>query len=183
MAEGRILVLATAALLGQACASISVNHEFDPDANFTAYESYDWMPTESRRVDLRARDPMVEQRIRDAIETELRAKGLRRVESGEPDVRIGYLLVLEDGVASNTMYENSAPDWRYRTYGPATTATRTTIFTTGTLVIDVFDAEEKALIWRGAAEGQVKQTQDPDRRRKRIDDAVKKILAKYPPSG
>jgi hypothetical protein len=105
------------------------------------------------------------------------------VESGEADVRIGYLLVLEDAVDSQTMYESSAPDWRYRTYGPATTTTRTTLFTTGTLVIDVFDVEEKALVWRGAAEGQVKQNQDPEKKRERIEEAVRKILAEFPPGG
>jgi hypothetical protein len=167
--------------LAQACASISVDQEFDPDANFAAYRTFDWMPTESRRVDLRARDPLVERRIRDAIERELGAKGLRQAGSDEPDVRIAYLLVLQDGLDSQTLYEASDPDWRYRTYGPATTATRTQLLTTGTLVIDVFDTESKVMVWRGVAEGQVKEMQDPDKRIARINDAVKRILAKFPP--
>ena len=179
----RVFVLAASALLAQACASISVDREFDPDANFAAYQTFDWMPTESRRVDLRARDPMVEQRIRDAIERELGAKGLQKAGSDEPDVRIAYLLVLQDGLDPQTMYETSDPDWRYRTYGPARTATRTQFLTTGTLVIDVFDSGRKELVWRGVAEGEVKDIQDPEKRTARINSAVKDILAEFPPKG
>lgn len=181
MEVGKILFIVISALLIPACASISVDQEFDPEANFAAYQTFGWMPMESRRVDLRARDPMVEQWIRDAIERELGAKGLRAAGSDEPDVRIAYLLVLQDGLDSQTIYEASDPNWRYRTYGPATTATRTQLLTTGTLVIDVFDAEKKALVWRGVAEGQVREVQDPDKRTARINDAVKRILAKFPP--
>jgi hypothetical protein len=183
MRTWRTLLLFLTVSVAGACASIEVNHEADPEADFGAYGTYDWMPAESRRVDLRARDPLDEQRLRDAIEAELRDKGLRKVDSGEPDILIGYLLVLEDGMDSQTMYVQSDPDWRYRTYGPATTTTRTTDFTMGTLIIDVHDVEEKALVWRGVAEGQVDQTQDPEKRRARINKAVQKILEEFPPTG
>jgi hypothetical protein len=181
---GLVAVLITVGLgLMNSCASISVEHEFDPEADFRSYESFDWMPAESRRVSLRARNPMVETRIRDAIAAELRSKGLRPSSSGEPDVRIGYLLVLEDGVDSQTIYEGDAADWRYRTYGPARATTTNKAFTVGTLVIDVFDVDEKALVWRGAAEGQVDQTRSPEDQRERIFDAVQKILRNFPPGG
>ncbi|MGW8268007.1 MAG: DUF4136 domain-containing protein [Longimicrobiales bacterium] len=181
MVPGKIPALAVSVLLIQGCASISVSHEFDPDADYPSYRTFDWMPTESRRVDLRARDPMVEQRIRDAIQREMEAKGLRKVDSADPDVRIGYLLVLDEGVDSQTVYERADPDWRYRTYGPTTTTTRSQMLTVGTLVIDVFDSARKESVWRGIAEGQVREEQDPEKRRTRINDAVKKILADYPP--
>ena len=181
MGPGRIPALVASALLIQGCASISVSSDFDPYADYASYRTYDWMPTESRRVDLRARDPMVEQRIRDAIERELRAKGLEKVDSPDPDIRIGYLLVLDEGVDSQTLYERADPDWRYRTYGPSATTTRSQMLTTGTLVIDVFDSARKESVWRGVAEGQVREEQDPEKRRARINEAVKKILAGYPP--
>jgi hypothetical protein len=53
----------------------------------------------------------------------------------------------------------------------------------GTLVIDVFDVEKKALVWRGVAEGQVRQSQDADKQKERINDAVRKILEEFPPGG
>ena len=178
-----VLLLTVGNGILSSCASIQVEHEFDPETDFQSYQTYDWMPAESRRVSLRARNPMVETRIRDAIEAELRSKGMSLSSGGEPDVRIGYLLVLEDGVDSQTMYQGDAADWRYRTYGPARATTTNTTFTVGTLVIDVFDVEEKALVWRGAAEGQVDQTRSPEDQRERIFDAVKQILGEFPPGG
>ena len=84
----KTLASASAISVAMACAGIgiTVNHEFDPEASFAAFGTYDWMPAESRRVGLRTRDPMVEQRIRDAIEGELRGKGLRRIESCETKI-------------------------------------------------------------------------------------------------
>lgn len=177
------LALLTVILSAPGCAGITVNHEFDPDAGFASYRTYDWMPTEARRVDLRARDPMVEQWIRDAIQRELGAKGFRIAEGSEPDVRIGYLLVLEDNLDSQTLYESSDPDWRYRSYGPLTATTRSGMLTSGTLVVDVFDVARKESVWRGVAEGPVKGTVEPEKRRERIHEAVKKILEDFPPKG
>jgi hypothetical protein len=183
MFSGRVLVLAAVALSAQACAGISVSRQFDPDVDFSAYRSYDWMPTERRRVDLRARDPLIEQRIRDAIEMELGAKGLQKVPPEEADIRIGYLLVLEESVDAQEIYTGAAPNWQYRTYGPGTTTQQTRLLTTGTLLIDVFDAGKNEMVWRGVAEGQVKEIQDPEKRRARINEAVGKILAEFPPKG
>jgi hypothetical protein len=181
MVPGKILSLTASAALALGCASISANSEFDPDADYASYQTYDWMPSESRRVDLRARDPLVDQRIRDAIERELGAKGLQKVSSGDPDVRIGYLLVLEESVDAQTIYTGAAPDWQYRSYGPGTTTQQTRLLTTGTLLIDVFDVGKNEMVWRGVAEGQVKEIQDPEKRRARINEAVGKILAQFPP--
>lgn len=181
MAPGKTLALVALALHAQACASISVEHQFDPEADYASYHTYDWMPTDSRRIDLKASDPLVEQRIRDAIDRELGAKGLRKADSSDPDIRVAYLLVLDEELDSQTLYERADPDWRYRNYGPSTLTTRSGLLTVGTLVIDVFDTRRKESVWRGVAEGQVKQDQDPEERRKRINDAVGKILAEFPP--
>jgi len=177
----KILVLAVSAPLAAACAGISVNHEFDPNADYEAYRSWDWLPTEARRVDLRARDPAIEEQIREAIEGELGGKGLQKLASGEPAVRVRYLLVLDEGLESQTVYERADPDWRYRNYGPATPTTRTGMLAVGTLVIEIFDTGRKELVWRGVAEGEVRRDQDPEKRRARIQEAVGKILAEYPP--
>ena len=89
----------------------------------------------------------------------------------------------EDGVDSQSMYERSDPDWRYRTYGPETITTRTQAYTIGTLVIDVFEVERKALVWRGVGEGQTRQDQDAAKQEARINEAVRMILAEFRRTG
>jgi hypothetical protein len=177
----KILVLAASAPLAAACAGISVEHHFDPQADYATYRTWGWLPSESRRVDLRARDPAVEGHIREAIERDLEGKGLQKADSGEPAIRVGYLLVLDEGLESQSLYERADPDWRYRNYGPATTTTRTGMLTVGTLVIDIFDTGRRELVWRGIAEGDVRPDQEPEQRQARINEAVRKILAEYPP--
>jgi hypothetical protein len=177
----KMLGLLAAAALSQACAGISVEHDFDPQADYAAYQSWDWLPSEGRRVDLRVRDPAIEGELRAAIEGGMEARGLRKVASGEPAVRVGYRLVLDEGLESWVLYEPSGSDWRYRNYGPARTTTHTGMLTVGTLVIDIFDTRRKELVWRGIAEGDVRPNQPPEKRRARINEAVRKILAEYPP--
>jgi hypothetical protein len=181
MIPWRTLLLGALVLLAQACASVTVEREFDPDARFETYRTFDWMPREGRRVDLRVRAPEVDGEIRAAIERELGAKGVRRMATEEPDIRVGYLLVLDQSLDSQTIYEGADPNWRYRTYGPGTVTTHMGTLIFGTLVIDVFDAERRESVWRGVAEGQVRENQDAAKRRARIDKAVKSILAEFPP--
>jgi hypothetical protein len=43
------------------------------------------------------------------------------------------------------------------------------------------DAESKELIWRGTAKAEIQNVDTPEKREKLINEAVEKILGKYPP--
>jgi hypothetical protein len=66
------LLCSTASLSAQ-----EVRYNYDRDANFTAYKSYQW--SERGRV---ARDQLADQDIRRAVESQLAQKGLQKTESG-----------------------------------------------------------------------------------------------------
>ncbi|MNF17893.1 hypothetical protein D3C80_2216700 [compost metagenome] len=57
--------------------------------------------------------------------------------------------------------------------------TSVTTTTEGTLYIDLVDAKKKELIWQGEGIGVL--TQNIKHKDERIQEFVKKILAKYPP--
>jgi hypothetical protein len=183
MRAGRLITLAVGLLAVQACTHFTVESDYDREADFSAYATYDWMPPETRRIDLRVRDPRAHELIQDAIQDELGAKSLRRAEGADPDLLIGYHLALDEGLDSQTLYQGSAADWQYRTYGNPTTRNQSLMYSVGTLVIDVFDAAKEELIWRGVVEGDVKQNPDPDQRKERIEKAVQKMLEDFPPGG
>jgi hypothetical protein len=44
------------------------------------------------------------------------------------------------------------------------------------------DAKSKKMIWRGAAKAKVQNVDTPEKSEKLINEAVKEILKKYPPS-
>jgi hypothetical protein len=54
-------------------------------------------------------------------------------------------------------------------------------YTEGTLVLDLVDGEKGELAWRGTAQAEVTQTQDPEKRQQRIRKAVAEILQQFPP--
>jgi hypothetical protein len=181
MRAGRLITLAVGLLAVQACAHFTVDSDYDREADFSAFATYDWMPPETRRIDLRVRDPRAHELIQDAVQEELGAKSFRRAEGADPDLLIGYHLALDEGLDSQTLYTGSPADWQYRTYGLGRTTNQNLMYTEGTLVIDFFDAAKEELIWRGVAEGHVKQSTDADERKKRIEEAVNQILRDFPP--
>jgi hypothetical protein len=61
--------------------------------------------------------------------------------------------------------------------------TRTTAreYTVGTLVIDLFDARQRELVWRAVGEGKVNEQQrTPEESQERINQVVAQILEDFP---
>jgi hypothetical protein len=164
-----------------ACASTpTVTIDHDPAAQFGNYHSYSW------REKAEKAPPLVAQRIVDAVDAQLRAKGWTLTPSGGD-------VVLAAHVASRQEYEldtfYSDPYWGgwgwYRGWGPGWgmrsgfDTTRVRSYTVGTLVLDMFDASTKQAIWRGTAEGTVRR--DPAKLTADIQTAVTKMFADFPP--
>ena len=179
-------VVLLAVFMTSACSGISVNQDFNPAADFAALSTWDWMPVPNQTSD----NPLVDQRVRAAVEAGLQAKGLRKVDSGEPTFRVGYQIILEDKVNYQTVNSYYGTGWGYRGIygvrgGPVmgTSQTYATEYTMGSLVIDFFDVSSKELVWRGSAEGKINETADPVQRQERAQEAVTKILEQFPPNG
>ena len=49
----------------------------------------------------------------------------------------------------------------------------------GTLVVDIFDAKSKQLLWRGTAQDELKDK--PEQREKQIEKGTKKLFKDFPP--
>ena len=123
------------------------------------------------------------QRFRRAIESELVSRGLQKTTSGQPDLFVGYQVALDDRVDYQTVNNYWGTDWGYRgVYGGGVMGTRTYSieYTVGTLVIDLFDASRRELVWRGAGEGRVNAARNPQERQEQINQAVTLILEEFP---
>jgi hypothetical protein len=156
------LLLATALM---SCSSVAVKSDFDPNANFAQYKTFDFMPH-------RTGNPLNNKRVEAAIEQELIAKGLQKQTEGRPDLLVAYHTNVKDKIDVDTY------GYRYGRYGRRV-GTYTTVqkYQQGTLVVDLVDAKEKELIWRGWAKGEASDSVSKEK----VDDTVAKILAKYPP--
>ena len=64
--------------------------------------------------------------------------------------------------------------------GVASSTTRTTTVTEGTLVIDVWDADTESMVWRSIATSPL--SQNPEQNTNRINRAVERAFNEFPPS-
>lgn len=185
----RVLAAAVLTTVLAACSGIATSYDFDPSFDFAEATTWDWMPAPpTRRGDTRADNRLVDQRIRAAIELAMDEKGMQKVE-GDPDLRVGFHLALDDAVSYETMNSYYGPGWGYGMYrypyggtmAMSTSTTRERRYTVGSLIIDVFDVNAQELVWRGTGEGEVHQARDPEERQRRADEAVFQIMRSFPP--
>ena len=92
------LALATVPVALSACSGVTVNYDFDPNANFPGYSSWAWM---EMRANPQLTD-LQQSRVRSSVETALAAKGMERVR-GEPDFWVGYQVILDEEISYNTV--------------------------------------------------------------------------------
>ncbi len=148
-------IVVAAFLTGAAYAQkpqIQWNEEYD----FEAMETFQWQVTPESSLE--NVNPFMHSRIIAAIEYELTAGGLTEVNSN-PDVYVTYHTSSEDRVRISTdswgygVGGYGRGGWGYYGYGyggPVSTTTRVHEYEEGTLVVDIWDAEEQELVWRGS---------------------------------
>ena len=180
--RARILSAAALTLIVGACGGIQVAYDYNPEADFTRYRTFAWAEGSGSGDDSRVNNDLVDQRFLRAIESELVSRGMEKTASGQPDVFVGYQMALDDRVSYQTVNSYYGTGWGYRGVygGVGTSRTTSTEYTVGTLVIDVYDARQRELVWRGSGEGKVNQARDPEESQERINQAVTRIFRDFP---
>ena len=153
--------------------------DYDEEADFSSFKTFAWGPTPE--ASLKDSSPLMHSRIKNAIEYQLTTGGL--VEDTEnPDLYVTYHGEEEEEmrIDTHTWGYGFGRRWRWDPYwGSGFGDTTTTVHTydVGTLIIDIWDAEAKQLIWRGSATGTIPSS--PEKQAKKIDDAVAKIARQW----
>lgn len=166
-----VTLLVWTALLGASFAQ-EVKTDYDHHANFAGYRTYSWEKVQTR-------DPLLVDRIKDAVNRDLTAKGWSQVDSGG-DVCIVAMDITRNQQTLNTFYDGFGGGWRWRGFGGFGDATTTTeTYQVSTLVVDLFDAKSKTLIWRGSSSDTL--SNNADKNTKNLDKGVQKMFAHFPP--
>src|SRR5260221_846514 len=132
-----ILLLSASASFAQ-----QVKTDYDRGADFSQYKTYSWKKVQTQ-------DLLWVDRIKEAVNSALTAKGLTAVESGG-DVAIVAIEMTQNQRTLNTFYDGFGGGWRWGGgFGHATTTVDN--YKVGTLVVDLFDAKTKKSILRGSA--------------------------------
>jgi Domain of unknown function (DUF4136) len=160
-----MFVVFTAASFGQ-----QVKTDYDHSANFSQYKTYSWEKVQTK-------DPLMVDRIKDAVNGALTAKGWTRLDS-DGDVSVVAMEITRNQQTLNTFYDGFGGGWRWGGgFGDATTTTET--YKVGTLVVDLFDTKTKNLIWRGSSSDTL--SNNADKNTKNLDKGVQKMFAHFPP--
>ena len=157
-----------AALLLIAAAAAKTTTDYDHKLNFGNYKTYSWGKVETA-------DSLWDQRVKDAVDNQLAAKGWTQVPSGG-DVLVNAFGKTQEEHTLNTFY-NGFPGWRWGGFGDSTTTVDT--YKVGTLVVDLFDANTRNLIWRGTASDTL--ASNPDKNTRKLDSNVQKLFKHFPP--
>ena len=161
---GSALLFATAAFAQQ------VKTDYDRSTNFSQYKTYSWEKVQTQ-------DPLWVDRIKEAVNTALTAKGLTPVASGG-DVSIVAIEMTKNQQNLNTFYDGFGGGWRWGGgFGNATTTVDN--YKVGTLVVDLFDSKTKTVIWRGSSSDTL--SDKSDKNIKNLDKGVQKMFEHFPP--
>jgi hypothetical protein len=150
-----------------------VKYNFDQSADFSKYHTYKWVEIKGGVHP----NQLVDQQIKAAIDSQLVAKGLSKVEADPADLYVGYQIAVDQEKQFNAF---GSPGWGWRMGGGMGSITTSTI-NIGTLVIDMYDPAMKQLVWRGTGTKSVEPSGNPEKNQKNLEKSVAKILKKYPP--
>ncbi|HSI71301.1 MAG TPA: DUF4136 domain-containing protein [Gillisia sp.] len=173
-------VLLLLAVTMVSCNTVRVASDYDQQADFNQYQTYAFFKPGIDEAEISDLD---KKRILRAIETEMAAKGFTKSE--DPDLLVNIFTKTKENI---NIYQNHMMGWggwgwggwgwgmHPWHWGPQTAVGRSS---DGTLYIDFVAAEDKELVWQGM--GTAALAKDVNRKQKRINEIVQKILETYPP--
>jgi Domain of unknown function (DUF4136) len=175
----RLAPLAISAVALASCATtMNVSSHVDAGVSFAQYQSYDWgpadaLPTGDSRLD---KDPFFQDHVQGAVERELARKNYKRsAPGGTPDLLIHYHASINERIDVNRV------DREHGYCYDDDCQARVVEYEAGTLVLDIVDSRTSRVIWRGGAQDSVESIlNDQDRMARKIDEAVRRMLARFP---
>jgi Domain of unknown function (DUF4136) len=157
----------------------NVRTDFDHQANFSQYKTYSWQ-------EIKPADSLWDARIKRAVDAQLAAKGWTQVDNGG-DVAIVAIKTTQTQRTLQTFYDGlgGGGGWGWRRFGGGgfggfgESETTEQDYKDGTLIIDMYDAKNKQLIWRGSAEDTL--SSKAEKNEENLEKGVAKMLKNFPP--
>ena len=157
-----IVFLAEGALLAD-----RVRTDYDHRVDFSKYRTFMWIK------EAKPDAPFMKDRIMQAVNRQLEARGLKLVEEGA-DLAVGAHLATDERRTWETYY--SGGGWRWGGGGWSRTVERT--YDVGTLTVDLFDARSKRILWQGVARRNLSSR--PERQTRRFERQIERMFRDFP---
>ena len=178
--NGKLIALCSLLTLVMGCSSMKVNNDYDHQADFSSYKTYAWHESDQSLEDT---NPLAHERLVSAVDGQLSAKGFQKV-SSNPDVFVTYHTDEDQQMSLNTSYMGggwgAGPGWGWGG-GMGSSTTTVQKYNVGSVVLDMWDAKQKRLVWRGTASDTI--SDNPQKNAEKITKATQKLFESYPPAG
>ena len=165
------MITVMAMCLGTILVAQSISVDFDKSVDFSRFKTYAWVPGTS------VPDELNHKRIQRAVEDQLLAKGLAKVDTRSgPDLLVTYHASVDRDLQI-TGYGGGLP---YRWGGGSLNARAEQIYK-GTVVVDLVDAGSRAIVWRATATRDLDLGANAEKRDRNIARTAEKMFKNYPP--
>jgi hypothetical protein len=175
--RSKIMLAAGFAFLVAGCGSgISTSTDYDPSASFAGYSTYTWIDSEGQV------DDITSSRIRQSVDAGMAARGFSK-DARDPDLAISYQVPTRERTSFNTVNTGWGGGYGWGGWGMGMGTSTTTQYnwTEGSLILALFDADTKNMVWTGTATTDLDDSRTPQERQELVDEAVGKLLADFPP--
>ena len=154
--------------------------DFDKDANFGTLMTF------TSKIGTSWGNPLGEKRVTDEIAQTLTEKGWTAAAADKADAIVVLHGATEKEKTLNTFYSGTGGygGYGWRGWGGAgmsmgTATTTESEYVVGTLVVDIFDAKSKQLLFRGTAQDDI--SDKPEKNVKKLAKASDKMFKDFPP--
>ncbi len=156
------------------CAAPKIVYDYDKDANFEFYKTFDIYPDIQLNMSQLDRD-----RVFKELESALLVKGFKK--SNDPDVYVNIMFEQFETPSNSSIGIGLGTGGSNGSAGvsggiPIRSNSLTQIFK-----VDIIDVSKDALIWQGTFEGKTKIQLTPEEKSEAFRMTFEKIFSKYPP--
>ena len=174
-----LLALSTGVLSG--CSSISVSRDFDASTDFSALKTFAWQHAEQPQTgDPRLDNDLNDERIRNAVNATLAAKGFRPVGRDDADFLVAYFTDHQRKLSSGSVSVGVGRGSSGR-HGGVGYSSGVSDYDQATLTLDILNSSDEKMVWRGVGSRSSYEGSNPAKSVRIINESVEKILAKFPP--
>lgn len=164
----RIVVNALAlCLISTVVAAQQVSVNYNHGQSFAQYHTYAWGSNNANQI----QNSILAQVAHQDIDAAMQSKGLQMVEESQnPDL----ILTSNGGMREQTSYSA----WGMRGIGGGMGGITPEQNVEGSLIVDLYDAKTKSLVWRGIAENSLNK--NGNKNQQMVEKAVQKMFKQWP---
>jgi hypothetical protein len=167
-------IFVTVIVLGLLVVAQDVKTDFDHSFNFSQLHTF------AVKIGTSWGNPLSENRVKETVTAALTQKGWTQADEASANALVVIHGATQNKTSLNTFYSGGGyGGWGWGGWGPSTATTTETNYKVGTLVVDIFNAADKKLVFRGTAQDEL--SDKPEKNEKKVQKATDKMFKNFPP--